>query len=277
MSDRKPLIINAALTGMVPTKAETPHVPQSTEEIARCAREVQEAGASIVHLHARDAEGRPTSDPAAYVELVGAVRDACPDLLTCVSCSGRLTQDVDRRSASLQARPDMASLTLGSLNFPRQASSSPPDVICELARRIYDAGAVPELEVFEPGFAHYAKYLLAKEILRRPCYFNIILGSLGTAPLDLLGLGYIVSLLPEGAVWAAGGIGRFQLDANVMAIAAGGHVRVGIEDNIYYDRDRRRLADNRSLVERVVRIGREMGREPATPDQTRRIIGLPGR
>jgi len=271
-SDR--LIINAALTGMVPTRRDTPHVPTTVEEIVADCRRVRDAGAAIVHLHARDAHGAPVSGVEPYTELVARVRAACPDLIICASLSGRRVHDVGLRAAALAARPDMASLTLGSMNFPKEASVNAPDTICELARRIHEAGAVPELEVFEAGFVHYANYLIAKGTLRPPHYFNLILGSLGAAPLDLVGLGHMVSLLPPGATWAAGGIGRHQLAANVMAIASGGHVRVGIEDNLYFDRDRTDLADNARLVARVARIAREMGREPATPDEARQIIGL---
>ena len=277
MTGADKLIVNAALTGMIPTKAETPHVPVTVDESADCARQVRDAGASIVHLHARDREGRPTSSGEAYVELVGRVREACPDLIVCVSMSGRFVQDVDKRAAALESRPDMASLTLGSMNFPQQLSANAPDVIRELAARIYAAGAVPELEVFEVGFVNFANYLIRRGFLRAPYYFNLILGSLGTAPLDLVGLGHMVGLLPPDSIWSVGGVGRYQLDANVMAIAAGGHVRVGIEDNYHYDRDRKMLADNRRFVERIVRIGRELGREPATPDEARRMIGLPPR
>jgi uncharacterized protein (DUF849 family) len=129
--------------------------------------------------------------------------------------------------------------------------------------------------VFEAGFIHYSKYLIRKGMLRPPYYYNILLGSLGAAPLDLVGLGHMVSMLPEGATWSLAGIGQYQLDANVMAIAAGGHVRVGLEDNIHYDRARNDLANNPRLVARLVRIAREMGREPATPAEAREIIGLP--
>ena len=145
----------------------------------------------------------------------------------------------------------------------------------ELATRIYAAGAIPELEVFEAGFINLANYLIRKEVLRPPYYFNLILGSLGTAPLDLVGMGHMVTMLPPGATWSVGGLGQYQLDANVMGMAAGGHVRVGLEDNIYYDRQRQDRADNARLVARIVRIGREMGREPATPAEARQIIGLP--
>lgn len=275
MSNADQLIINAAITGMVPTKENTPYVPLTVDEIVASARRVRDAGASILHLHARDAKGVPTSDGDAYCELVSRVREAVGDMVICVSLSGRTVSDVDARAEPLAVRPDMASLTLGSMNFPQQTSVNAPSTICELASRIRAAGAVPELEVFEPGFIHYSKYLIHKGILEPPYYYNLLLGSLGASPLDLVTLGHMVSLLPEGATWAVGGIGRFQLDANVLAIAAGGHVRVGLEDNLYYDRRRQTLATNPRLVERVARIGREVGREPATAAQAGRMIGLP--
>jgi uncharacterized protein (DUF849 family) len=198
-----------------------------------------------------------------------------PDLIVCVSLSGRLVRDARQRAAPLEARPDLASLTLGSLNFPKQASINSPEVIRDLAGRIFRAGAVPELEVFEPGFINTANYLIRNDILHPPHYFNLILGSLGASPLDLVGLGHMIGLLPDGATWLVGGIGRYQLDANVLAIAAGGHVRVGLEDNLYWDRGQSELADNARLVERIVRIGRELGRDAATPEDARLIIGLP--
>jgi 3-keto-5-aminohexanoate cleavage enzyme len=274
VSDGDKLIINAAITGCVITKADNPHLPVTTQEIVACACRVQQAGASIVHLHARDAAQRPVCGAAVYNEIVAAVRRACPELIVCVSLTGRQGFDANQRAAALASQPDMATLTLGSLNFPTQASVNPPETVRDLARRIRLAGAVPELEVFEPGFANYAKYLIHKGELSPPHYFNIILGSLGSSPLDLVGLGHIISLLPEGAIWAVAGIGRYQLDANVIGIAAGGHVRVGLEDNPWFDRGRRELADNARLVDRIAAIGRAMGREPASAAETRRILGL---
>lgn len=135
-------------------------------------RQVRDAGAAIVHLHARDAGGRPISDGAAYEELVRRVREECPDVITCVSLSGRLASNTDLRTAALKSRPEMASLTLGSMNFPKQACVNPPDVVCEIAARIYAAGVPPELEVFEPGFINYAKFLIHRGAIRPPYYFN---------------------------------------------------------------------------------------------------------
>ena len=274
MTPNDKLIINAAITGCVLTKADTPFLPVTVREIVDCARRVQDAGVSIVHLHARNPDQTASFEASAYQELVDSVRSACGDIIICVSLSGRHIQDVTKRTAALDAHPELASLTLGSMNFPKQPSINSPEVIGELATRIYASGAVPELEVFETGFINYADFLIKKGVLRPPHYFNIILGSLGAAPLSLTGLGHMLSLLPPGATWSVGGIGQYQLDANVIAIASGGHVRVGIEDNIWFDRGKTDLADNIRLVRRIAGIAREMGREPASPAEARRIIGL---
>jgi 3-keto-5-aminohexanoate cleavage enzyme len=273
MSGSDKLIINAAVTGTVLYKSDTPFLPTSVAEVVECAVRVRDAGASIIHLHARNPDQSPSYDASVYAELVARVRDAT-DLIVNVSLSGRYVTDIDMRAAPLATEPDLASLTVGSMNFISGPSINAPETIRELAARIYAVGAVPELEVFEAGFASFATYLARKGDLRPPHYANIILGSLGAAPLDLAGLGNIVGQLPGGTTWSVGGLGRYQLDANVMAIAAGGHVRVGLEDNVHYDRARQDLADNPRLVARIARIAREMGREPATPAEARAIIGL---
>lgn len=272
-------IVNAALTGMVPTRADTPHVPLTVAEIADDAAAVREAGASIVHLHPRDDDGVPTTDRGRWTEVMAAVRKTAPDLLISATCSGRFERTVDARATALalrgSLRPDLGSLTCGSLNFPRQASLNDPETIVELARRMNDSGIKPEIEVFEPGMINMARYLQRKGLLDEPLYVNILLGNLGTCPAGGCDLAWMLNALPEGSVWSATGIGRYQLPVHGMALAMGGHVRVGLEDNLYYDWGTRALATNRQLVERVVRIGAELGRRPATPDETRELIGLP--
>lgn len=278
---RQTFIINAALTGMLPRKSDTPYVPVTPEEIAEDAAAVVEAGAAIVHLHPRDTEGNPSCDPGLFAEVISGVRERCPDVIICGTCSGRIESDIERRAACLtlegDLKPDMGSLTCGSLNFPNQPSINAPETIIELARRMKERGIKPEVEVFEPGMIHFAKYLVKKGILDEPLYVNILLGNLGTSPATALDLALMVNALPEGTVWAAAGIGRYQLWANAMALAMGGNVRVGIEDNLYYDWQNKSLATNRALVERVVRIGRELGRRPATCKEARELLGLPPR
>lgn len=268
------LIINAALTGAVLSKADTPHLPVTPEEIALEAKWAYEAGAAVVHLHARDATGGNSQNPQDFIDLVDAVRSAAPELIVCTTLTGRVNPDVGARCAGLQADPELASLTVGSMNFATGPSINAPDTITELAKRIYAAGARPELEIFEPGFAHMARVLADRGVLNGPLYANIILGALGASPLDLTGLGHIVSLLPDQTVWSVGGLGRFQTDANLMAIAAGGHVRTGIEDNIHFDRERTVPATSARMVERIAKIGDLVGRPAASPAQARPILGL---
>ena len=275
------LIVNLAGTGMVPTKEDNPAVPITTREIvddcARCAA----LGASIFHLHARDGQGRPTWRPEVHRDIVLGVRERCPDAIVCVSTSGRNFKEFSERAAVLDldgdARPDMASLTLGSLNFPTQASVNEPAMIRALAERMRERGIVPELEVFDAGMVDYAHYLIEREILRPPFYVNLLLGSLGTLAATPFNLATLVKSLPSQpvATWAGAGIGRFQFFVNSLAIAMGGHVRVGLEDNLYMDTEKQRLATNPALVERLVRLAAAAERQIASPTEARAMIGLP--
>jgi uncharacterized protein (DUF849 family) len=273
-----PLIINLAATGMVPTRADSGAVPLTPEEIAADCARCAAAGASIVHLHARDADGRPTSRRETFREIVKRVRHGSPDVVVCVSTSGRVVRSLEERAAVLDLdgneKPDMASLTLGSMNFPRQASVNEPDTIRALADRMRERGIVPELEIFDFGMLDYAQYLIGRGVLREPFYFNFLLGSLGTISASPINLALLAERLPAGATWAAAGIGRFQLPVNAMAVTMGGHVRVGLEDNLYMDADRRVQATNLALVERVAGIARSVGRPIATPVEVRHLIGL---
>jgi uncharacterized protein (DUF849 family) len=273
-----PLIVNAALTGMVPMREDNPHVPLSPDEIVADARRCFEAGASIVHVHARDAEGRPDLRREVVAEIFGRIRETCPGMLISGTTSGRMHREFAQRAQVLEiegaAKPDFASLTLGSLNFPSQASVNEPRMIQDLAAAMRDRGVVPELELFDLGMADYARYLIDRGLLVPPFYANILLGSLGTLAATPRNLTTMVAALPAGTTWSAAGIGRFQFYVNGMAIAMGGHVRVGLEDNLWFDDARTRHATNAGLVERLVQVARALGREIASPEQARRIIGL---
>jgi uncharacterized protein (DUF849 family) len=269
-----PLIINAAITGMVPTKADTPHIPITPDEIIADVRRCRNAGATIVHLHAREDNGEPTYKREIYNEVFTAVREEFPDLLISGTCSGRLHKEFWQRSEVLEEKPDFGSLTLGSLNFPKQASVNDPEMIKGLALAMKERGIAPELEVFDLGMADYSHFLIRKGYIEPPFYANILLGSLGTAAATADNLCAIVRALPAGTTWAATGIGRFQFAVNSLAIAMGGHVRVGLEDAIYYDAEKKHLATNAGLIERVVRLAIACEREVATPEQTREIIGF---
>jgi uncharacterized protein (DUF849 family) len=274
-------IINAAITGMVPTRAETPYVPLTPEEIGEDAAAVREAGAAVVHLHPRDENGVPTSNREIYARVIAAVRERAPDLIISATCSGRIERTLEARSTPLlfedDLRPDLGSLTCGSLNFPKQVSINEPEMIAGLAKLMKDNGIKPEIEVFEPGMINNARYLMSKGLIGEPLYVNMLMGNLGTCPAGGCDLAWMVKSLPENSIWSAAGIGRYQLSVNSMALAMGGHVRVGIEDNPYYDWKDRTPASNTQLIERLVRIGTELGRRPATPAEARQIIGLPER
>ena len=278
MRTGEPLIINVALTGMVPTKQMTPHVPVSEEEILEDAARCAELGASILHVHARHEDEAPSHRSELYAALIEGIRAIDPELVVCVTCSGRRTPGVDERAEVLEltgdAKPDMGSLTLGSNNFHRDASINPPEVIEELAHRMKERGIKPELEVFEPGMVSFGRHLVRKGLIEEPCYVNILLGNLATSPLSPGSLAMFLSLIPDDWTWAVGGIGRAQLDANAMAVAAGGHVRVGLEDNIWWDRGRSRHATNSMLVGRVAQLAELAERPIATPALVRERLGL---
>jgi 3-keto-5-aminohexanoate cleavage enzyme len=273
-----PLVINAALTGMVPRRAQVPHVPVTAEQIVADAIACVDAGASILHLHARRPDESPAWERAAYAEFIPAIRAARPGAVVCVSTSGREEAAVDRRADVLEldgdARPDMASLTLGSLNFRREASLNAPDTIVELALRMRDRGIRPELEVFDTGMAYLAHELLEHGVLEPPLYANLILGSPNTAPATAGDLAHLVAALPPGTLWAAGGLGAFQLPVNAIALFMGGNVRTGLEDNPTMDAQRREPARNPALVARVAELAAVAGRPLATPAQVRERLAL---
>jgi 3-keto-5-aminohexanoate cleavage enzyme len=272
------LIINLAGTGMIPSKADNPAVPVTPHEIADDCARCHVLGASVFHLHARDDDGQATWKPEIYREIILRVREKCPGAVICVSTSGRTFKAFEQRAAVLDldgdAKPDMASLTLGSLNFPKQASINEPSMIMALAQRMAERGIVPELEVFDFGMLDYAKYLMSRDVLRPPYHFNLLLGSLGTLSATPFHLASLVMAVPTPATWAGAGIGRFQFFVNSLAIAMGGHVRVGLEDNLFLDAKKETPASNPALVERLARLAEAAGRSIAKPADARAMIGL---
>lgn len=261
-----PLIVNFTPTGMVPTKEMTPHVPISVAEIVEQVHEACALGITLVHLHARsESTGQPTWDPDIYARIFEGIRQYCPELVLCASLSGRNFNEFEKRSAVLSLYPDMGSLTLSSLNFPGQASVNSPDMIRQLADAMLQKGVHPELEVFDTGMLHYGRYLMQKGLLQPPYYVNIIAGNIAGTQANMAELGLIINLLPTDFYWALGGIGRQQLPAAAMAIANGGGVRIGLEDNIYWDNERKRLATNMDLLRRVHQLANIFEREIMTP------------
>lgn len=280
MNLKSPLVINLAMTGMVPTRKDNAHVPITPEEIAADAQRCFEAGARILHVHARGASEEPTYHKEVFAEAIRKIRASVPEAILCVTTSGRLYKAFEERSDSLDLdgdlKPELASLTLGSLNFPKQASVNEPEMIVRLAGRMVERGIVPELEIFDFGMLDYAHFLIGRGVLKPPFVFNLLLGSLGTLAATPHNLALLVERLPAGAFWCAAGIGRFQYPINVLGVAMGGNVRTGLEDNLFMDDEKRDPASNERLVRRVATVAQAMGRPIATPEETRKMLGLAG-
>jgi uncharacterized protein (DUF849 family) len=273
------LIVNFTPTGMIPTREMTPFVPILADEIIADVKEACGLGITMVHLHAREPEtGEPTYKKEIYAEIIGGIREFAPELVICVSLSGRNFKELEQRAdpLSLQGdlKPDMGSLTLSSLNFNRTASLNAPSMVQDLAGAMKDRGILPELEAFDIGMINYAKYLEKKGLLAPPFYFNLLLGNIACAQATLLHAGMMVNELPEGSFWSLAGIGEAQLRMNSTAIAMGGGVRVGLEDNIWYDAGRSTLATNATLLERIHELARVNERAVMAPSELRTLLEL---
>jgi 3-keto-5-aminohexanoate cleavage enzyme len=272
------LIINVALTGMIPMKQDNPAVPISPVEIGDDVKRCSDLGASMFHIHARNPDGMPTYRIEVFQEIIEKIRSLVSDCILCVTTSGRVHNEFAKRSEVLglsgKLKPEMASLTLGSMNFPKEASVNSPTMIQSLAAKMNECGIVPEQEIFDMGMVDYSKFLLEKGAIKPPLYYNLLLGSLGTIQATPLNLAMMVNSLPQGAMWAAAGIGKYQFSMNALAITMGGNVRTGLEDSIYMDAEKKRPATNPDLVERLIKVARAIGREPASPAEARTMIGL---
>jgi len=275
----KGFILNFTPTGMIPTKEMTPKVPLSPKEIVHDILEASDLGANMIHIHARDPQnGLPSYKKEIYAEIISGVRKKNKNLVLCVSTSGRNFSEFEKRSECLNLKgmlkPDFASLTLSSLNFNKQASINTPQMIQALAAKMKQNKIRPELEAFDLGMINYAHYLIKKKLIRPPYYFNLILGNIACAQANLLSLGLMIRELPPRSVWSAGGIGDSQLKLNTLSILSGGGVRIGLEDNIYFDEKRSCLATNKMLVKRIIDIAKVLGFTPYSPKQTRHLLGL---
>jgi uncharacterized protein (DUF849 family) len=279
MENEQDLIINFAPTGMIPTKEMTPYVPVTATEIIEDVQRAVEKGITMVHLHARDAEtGQPTYKAEIYSEIIDGIRKFSKDLIVCVSLSGRNFNEFEKRAEVLKLdgdlKPDMGSLTLSSLNFNRTASVNEPEMIKKLASEMKIRGILAELEAFDAGMINYAKYLIHKGFLKPPHYFNLLLGNIACAQADLLHAGIMIRDLPENSIWSLAGIGDFQLMMNSIAIVSGGGVRVGLEDNIWLDKGRTKLAKNLDLIKRIHRLAKASERKVMSPSKLRKILNL---
>lgn len=271
----KPLIISAALTGSWPTKAQNPNLPVTEDEIAAAAIAAAEAGAAIVHLHVRNEQGKVTCDPVRYDLVRTLIRQAGCDVIINMSTGGGAGQTTDeQRAEPVDLGPEIASFDCGSTNFGSGVFVNSPSFLDDLAARMKQHGVLPEIECFEPGHVANALRLIDEGKIDPPFWFQFVLGVRGGSPGTIRQLLNMLDMLPPGASWSVCGIGRAQLPLGVAAMAMGGHVRTGLEDNLFYHKGV--LAEsNAQLVARLVRIADEMGRPVATPDQAREILGLP--
>ena len=261
-------IINFTPTGTQPTKQNS-NAPLSPSEIVEEVHFAFELGISVVHLHARDEQELNTWRPDIYQKIIDGVKKHCPTLPICVSLTGRNFPELEKRSAVLELKPDMGSLTMSSINFPKAASINQPDIILALIEKMKQYGVVPEIECFDSGMLNYTNYLINKGILTGPHYINIILGNLYNGQADLATVASIVAAKPKDSVMCIGGIGKDQLKANMLGLLYADGVRVGIEDNLYY-KDRM-LATNGKLLQRIHRMMFDMDLEVMTPTEFKNL------
>lgn len=267
---------------MIPTKEMTPFVPVSPEEIIEDVHQACGIGITMVHLHARERDGSPTYKKNFYRDIIEGIRKFSRDLVVCVSLSGRNFKEFEQRTEPLQldgeSKPDMGSLTLSSLNFNREASVNTPAMIQSLAAEMNGREIMPELEVFDIGMLNYAKYLERKKLLTPPHYFNLIFGNIACAQADPLHVAVAIRELPKDSYWSLAGIGNSQLLMNSLSIIFGGGVRTGLEDNIWLDRGRTRLARNADLIRRIHVLADTHERRIMSPADLRRLLNLnPGK
>ncbi len=268
----QPLIVTCAPVGAELSPEQTPHLAVTPKQLGEVAAEVAQAGASLIHVHCRNDDGTNTHDVARFRAAYEAIR-ANGDLIVQFSTGGAIGMTPQERAAVLQLRPEMATLTCGSVNFGDEIFENSFPIMRAIARAMNEHGVRPELEIFDKGHLANARRLAAEGVLTLPQHVDFVLGVPGALEASVENLCDLLRDLPEGCTWSVAGIGRAQLPMAMAAIAMGGHVRVGLEDNIYYSKGR--LATNGELVARIVRIAAEAGRPVATPAQAREILSLP--
>ncbi|SCY66063.1 3-keto-5-aminohexanoate cleavage protein [Desulfoluna spongiiphila] len=267
-----PLIISAAIVGAEHSRDTYPHLPLTPDEIAAAAEEAVNAGASIIHLHVRDEKGLPTQRVDVFETVTEKIRNRC-DCILQYSTGGAVGTPVELRCNPVALKPDMATLSMGTMNFGSEIYENTEETIATIAGAITDNGVMAELEVFDFGQIETVTRMVKKGLVPETHHMDFVLGVPGGMSATISNLVMLVNRLKEGQTWAVAGLGRGQLPMAMHSIAMGGHVRVGIEDNIYY-RKGELAVSNAQLVERVVRIAREYDRPAATVTQARQILGL---
>jgi 3-keto-5-aminohexanoate cleavage enzyme len=270
-----PVIITVAITGAVPRKKDNPAVPVTPEQQIESTHEAFEAGASLVHVHVRNADESPGSDPDLYGRVQEGVRKHCPGMIVQFSTGGR-GREQSARGAMLYLKPDMASLATGSVNFPTGIYENPADFVETLARTMQQYGIKPEIECFDVAMLYSAANLVRKGLVPERPHVQFVLGVPNALPARRSVFDFMRGELPQvlpGATWVAAGVGRSQWEVNQWCLEAGGHCRTGLEDNLRIDADRL-AASNAELVRKIVDACDRYGRRPATAAEARQILGL---
>lgn len=267
------LIITAAITGAELNKAQCPVLPITPEEQGRAAKEAVDAGASIIHLHVRDDQGRPSQKLEHFKATVEAIRKACKgnEPIIQFSTGGAVGESILNRVAPLALKPEMASFNLGTINFGEDIFVNTFSEMRTLAKAFKENGVIPEFEIYEAGHIDNLKKLMKEGVLEPPFHCQFVLGVPGALSGELSSLSFLIQNLPLQSTWGVAGIGRYELPLAVHAILLGGWVRVGLEDNIFYSKGVP-AHSNAQLVERIVRIAREVGRPVATIDEARKLL-----
>ena len=269
------VILTVAPTGAWPTKKETPYVPLRPREIADEIYACWKAGASIAHIHVRDDEDKSSMSFEKFEETVRYIRETDCDIVINLTTSGQLGLDDEARMKHvIELKPDIASYDCGSMNWMHSSVfENSPRFLEKLGLAMQENNVKPEIEIFDAGMIYNALYYLKKGILKAPLHFQFVLGAAGGMDATVENLVFLKSLLPENCTWGALGIGKGHLPIMYAALALGGHVRVGMEDNVFYSKGV--LAkSNVEFVERTKRIVKELNKEIASPDEARQILGL---
>jgi 3-keto-5-aminohexanoate cleavage enzyme len=269
------LIITAAVTGSLPTKKKTPYVPITPDEIVEAGVRCEQAGAAVVHVHARNPQDEsPSTDFKIFEEICTGLKERT-HLIIQISTGGRAGMAYEQRCERLRLKPEMASLTTGSVNFPDSVYANSPELIERLARDMRTHGVKPEMEIFDVSMIRNAVDLVGRGLAEPPLHFDFVMGLKGAIPATIENLVHLKNSIPPDSTWTVAGIGPAQLVMNTHAILMGGHVRIGLEDNIYLRKGE--LAPNERFVERMAKLAAEFGREVATPDEARHIMHLRAR
>ena len=270
-----PAIITVAITGAIPRKADTPAVPVTPAEQIESTHEAFEAGATVAHIHVRNPDESPSSDPALFAQVQEGLLKHCPGMIIQFSTGGR-GRSQNERGSMLSLKPDMASLATGSVNFATQIYENPPQLVDDLATSMLKYDVKPEIEVFDVAMLYNARNMADRGLLKRPCQVQFVMGIPNALPPRRKLLEFLIAELKElmpDATWSAAGIGRSQLEINQWCLELGGHVRTGLEDNIKFDKDR--LArSNAELVLRVAGLCAQYGRHAASPAEARQLLQL---